>query len=235
MAAVLKFRGRGILSHRSAAAVWGLFPASSDEVTVTVTGNGAHSCPGLRVHRVKTFDPRHLRTRHGLPLSSPARTMIDLASEEADAELEEALAVARQRRLASDAEIRAAIEGTPGRRGLARLRRLLATGHASGFTRSKAERRMRALLRAAELPQPQANVPMLGHVADFVWPEHKLIVEVDGYLFHSDRRAFERDRRRDQMFAAAGYTVVRVTWAQLCQEPLAVVARVAQAVISPAA
>jgi very-short-patch-repair endonuclease len=161
--------------------------------------------------------------------------MLELAAAEADADLEEALAVARQRGLAADHEIRAAMRRARRYRGAARLGRLLATGHASGFTRSKAERRMRALVRAAQLPQPQANVPLLGYVADFVWSEHKLVVEVDGYLFHSGRRSFERDRRRDQMFAAAGYTVIRVTWTQLCEEPLAVVARVAQAIISRAA
>ncbi len=90
-------------------------------------------------------------------------------------------------------------------------------------------------MRAAELPQPRTNVPMLGYVADFLWVEHKLVVEVDGYLFHWDKPSFERDRRRDQVFAAAGYTVVRVTWEHLCEEPLAVMARIAQALISRAA
>ncbi|TMM03883.1 MAG: DUF559 domain-containing protein [Actinobacteria bacterium] len=94
---------------------------------------------------------------------------------------------------------------------------------------------MRALLRAAELPQPRANVPLLGYVADFLWAEHRLVVEVDGYLFHSDKASFERDRRRDQVFAAAGHTVIRVTWTQLLNEPLAVVARIAQALAARAA
>jgi very-short-patch-repair endonuclease len=170
-----------------------------------------------------------------VPLTSPARTALDLAAEASDAELEEAVAVARQRRLASDDEIRAAIDRAPWRKGAGRLKRLLAAGHGSGFTRSEAERRMRALLRAAELPEPQTNVPLLGYVADFVWVQEKLVVEVDGYLFHSDKASFERDRRRDQVFAAAGYTVIRVTWRQLSSEPLAVVARIAQAIISRAA
>jgi very-short-patch-repair endonuclease len=94
---------------------------------------------------------------------------------------------------------------------------------------------MRALLRAAELPQPRANAPLLGYVADFLWSEYRLVVEVDGYLFHSDKASFESDRRRDQVFAAAGYTVVRVTWAQLSDEPLAVGARIAQALAARSA
>jgi very-short-patch-repair endonuclease len=94
---------------------------------------------------------------------------------------------------------------------------------------------MRALLRAAELPQPLANVPLLGYVADFLWPELKLIVETDGFDFHSSRSAFEHDRRRDQKLAAAGYTVIRVTRRQLEQEPYAVIARIAQAIAARAA
>jgi very-short-patch-repair endonuclease len=170
-----------------------------------------------------------------LPLTGPARTLLDLAAEVSDSELEEAVAAGVMRRLASADEIRAAISRTPGRKGASRLARLLDAGATSGFTRSKAERRMRELLRAAELPQPQANAPLLGYVADFLWAEHKLVVEVDGYRFHSDRAAFERDRRRDQVFAAAGYTVVRVTWAQLSNEPLAVVARIAQSLAARSA
>jgi very-short-patch-repair endonuclease len=204
-------------------------------VIVAVVCKGAHSRPGLRVHRTTGLDRRDLRAHNGLPLTAPARTLFDLAAEEPDAALEEAVAVARQKGLAADHEIRPAIARAPGRNGAARLACLLDEGHASGFTRSKAERRMRALLRAAELPQPQGNAPLLGYTAGFLWAEHKLVVEVDGYLFHSDKASFESDRRRDQVFAAADYTVVRVTWAQLWEEPLAVVARIAQALVARAA
>ncbi len=94
---------------------------------------------------------------------------------------------------------------------------------------------MRGLLHAADLPQPRANLPMLGYVADFVWADEKLVVEIDGYGFHSSRESFERDRRRDQRFAAAGYLVMRITWRQLLHEPYAVVARLAQALAARAA
>jgi very-short-patch-repair endonuclease len=235
LAAVLYFRGHAILSHRSAAVIWGLLGRGPhDEVSLT-TVKARRSRPGLRLHRVNTLHRSDLRARDGLPLTAPARTLLDLAAEESDADLEEALAVARQRGLAAVHEIRAARQRAPGRRGATRLTRLLDAGQASGFTRSRAEQRMRALLRAAELPQPRANVPLLGFVADFVWAEHKLVVEVDGYLFHSGKAAFESDRRRDQVFAAAGFTVIRVTWTQLSSEPLAVIARIAQALAARAA
>jgi very-short-patch-repair endonuclease len=234
MAAVLHFGGYAVLTHRSAAFVWELLRTAPPFLTLTMVGKHGRPRHGLRLHRLP-LDRREIRVRDGLPVTSPARTLLDLAGEMDDAELEEGVAVARQRRFASADEVRVAISRTPGRKGASRLARLLDAGAASGFTRSTAERRMRELLRAAELPQPQANAPLLGYVADFLWAEHRLVVEVDGYQFHSDRGAFERDRRRDQVFAAAGYTVVRVTWAQLSNEPLAVVARIAQALAARAA
>lgn len=233
MAAVLHFGGYAVLTHRSAAVIWGWL-RTAPQVALTIVGKTGRPRHGLRLHRVP-LARRDIRVRDGLPVTAPARTLLDLAGEADDAELEEAVAVAFQRGLASADEIRAAIKRAPRRRGAARLAGLLEAGDASGFTRSKAERRMRELLRAAELPQPRANASLLGYVADFLWAEHKLVVEVDGYLFHSDRGAFERDRRRDQVFAAAGYAVIRVTWAQLSKEPLAVVARIAQALAARAA
>jgi very-short-patch-repair endonuclease len=157
---------------------------------------------------------------------------VDLAP---DDDLEQAVAVAFDKGLASPDEVRAAMERARHRKGVARLTRLLETGSATGFTRSEGERRLRALLNAADLPQPLANQPLLGYVADFFWPQQKLILEFDSFLFHSSRQAFEHDRRRDQRFAAAGYLVVRLTWRQLEQEPYAVIARIAQAIAARAA
>lgn len=86
---------------------------------------------------------------------------------------------------------------------------------------------MLKLIRAAGLPTPQTQVRIAGWPADFLWPDQKLIVEFDGYQFHGHRAAFERDRRRDQAHIAAGYTVIRITWRQLTEEPLTVVATIA--------
>jgi very-short-patch-repair endonuclease len=86
-------------------------------------------------------------------------------------------------------------------------------------------------VKRAGLEQPLSNHHLHGHLVDFVWLEQRLIVEVDGYDTHRDRAAFERDRRRDQILTAAGYRVIRITWRQLTQEPLAVIARIAQALI----
>ncbi len=109
------------------------------------------------------------------------------------------------------------------------VRALLRSEADSGYTRSEAERCMRKLLRAAQLSLPLVNVPLLGYVPDFLWPREKLIVEVDGYQFHGTRAKFESDRKRDLVLTAGGYRVVRVTWRQMRDEALFVVARIAQA------
>ena len=97
------------------------------------------------------------------------------------------------------------------------------------LTRSEAERRALDLIRAARLPPPETNVRVCGHEVDFLWRRQRLIVEVDGYAFHSSRRSFERDRRKDQALGAQGYRVIRVTWRQLTEEPEVVVATLAAA------
>ena len=114
----------------------------------------------------------------------------------------------------------------------AALKRLAADGVAP--TRSELERRFNWAMRKAGLPVPLANEDVLGEEVDFVWREHGLIVEVDGWRFHSHRIAFERDRSRDAELQLGGYTVLRFTWRQLRDEPATVAARVARFVNAPA-
>ncbi len=126
-------------------------------------------------------------------------------------------------------EILAAIDRAPGRTGVGMLRQILARTSGPAFTRSTAERRLLKLIREAQLPHPLTNSRTKGYELDFLWPEQRLVVEVDGRRFHGHRAAFERDRRRDATLVAAGYRVIRVTWRQITEEPLAVVATLAQA------
>ena len=99
----------------------------------------------------------------------------------------------------------------PGTRAL----RALQSDNASGFTRSAAERMLRGLIRAANLPRPRFNARLAGYEVDAVWPDRRLVVEVDGYAYHGHRAQFERDRRKDLALTAAGYRVIRVSWRQL--------------------
>jgi very-short-patch-repair endonuclease len=125
--------------------------------------------------------------------------------------------------------VAAAVDRSVGRRGRAKLQEVLARTTEPLLTRSEAEERFLALAREAGFPTPAVNVLVAGHRVDFLWRDNRLVVEVDGYRFHSSRAAFERDRRRDAELQAAEYRVVRVTWRQLVEEPVAVVARLALA------
>jgi very-short-patch-repair endonuclease len=200
-----------VLSHGTAAVLWGLLEADeAAPVHVTLPG-GRHHRDGIRVHRAR-LEPGDVRHRHGLPLTSPARTILDLAPQVTERLLADALA----RRLVRPGDLRKS----------ARLRGLLDPG--PRLTRSEAERRLLAIVERARLPRPRTNARVAGFELDAFWPHARLAVEVDGYAFHGSRTAFERDRRRDLALHAAGVRVLRVSWRQL-GEPEALSAALAAA------
>jgi very-short-patch-repair endonuclease len=227
-AALLAVGERTVISHSSAANLWGFAAAADDdEVHVTVFGRRPRRRPDLRLHYAPSFDPRDVRSLHGLPVTAPARTLFDLAAT-GYADLERAFGEAHAQRLVTAREIEQLLERTGPRRGSRPLRDLL-SDNASGFTRSQAERLLRALIRAANLPIPRFNARVAGYEVDAVWPQQRLVVEVDGYAYHGHRAQFERDRRKDLALTAAGYRVIRVSWRQLTNEPLALVAVISAA------
>jgi hypothetical protein len=228
-AAILAGGGHAVLSHWSLADLWGLADGSPDEVWLTVVDRQRHSRPGLRVHRTTRLEPDEVRLHRGLPVTTPARLVIDLAPHCSQGRLERLLAQARIQQLVTDAELDRALQRGAHRPGAALVRGLLAAERGPAFTRAELERRLLALIREAGLPAPVLNGTLLGFEVDFHWPEHRLVVETDGFRFHAHARSFERDRRRDQVLVAAGWRVIRITWRQLTDEPLAVLARLAMA------
>jgi very-short-patch-repair endonuclease len=222
LAALMALGPAAVLSHGSAAMVWGLPAPPTQGVHVVLTRGQARSRPGLTVHRA-VVGPREVRTRDGLRLTSPARTIADVAAVLDAPRLERVVAEALALRLVRADELRVA----PGRPGAAALRAVLDAG--PRLTRSEAERRLLTIVRDAALPVPRTNARVAGHEVDAWWPDRRLAVEVDGYAFHGGRARFERDRRRDLALHRAGVRVVRVSWRQLAGEPLAVVAAVAAA------
>jgi very-short-patch-repair endonuclease len=221
-----------VLSHRTAAQLWELLSAVG-ELHVTVPGRNPGIRDGIHIHRVRCLLPDENTTKHGIPLTTPARTICDLAATEPLRDVESALAEARIHRLATDRQLAAVIARAPTRPGAHIISKLLAQEDDSGYTRSRAERRLRDLIRAADLDTPLFNEPVQGFVVDVVWPKQSLIVEVDGYTYHSHRAAFERDRRRDQELIAAGYRVIRVTWLQLRDRPIETIAIIIKALTQP--
>ena len=212
-------------SHRSAAWLWGMLEHAGPVTHVTVAGRDPGSRDGAELHRVARLD-RHDTTRfEGVPITSPVRTLLDLAASESQEELEAASAAALRLNRATAAQIEAGL--TRGRRGAAKLRRVLTADPCR--TRSRLERRMLRLVRQAELPPPQMNVEVLGWEVDLFWERQRVAVEVDSFGTHCGRGSFERDRRRDADLEAAGIAALRFSDRRIDGKPLAVVARLAAA------
>lgn len=199
------------------------------DITLPIARGHRRSRPGIRVHRADRLDPIDLRFHHRVPITTPARTLIDLAETHPEL-LEVALNEGRAIRLFSQRELHRAIERNPNRCGARRLRSLLAAESDPGFSRSRAERMLATLLRRAGLPAPLRNREVNGIELDFFWPDRRLNVEFDGFTTHGQRRRnFETDRDRDSLLASHGIQVIRVTWWQLTREAPKVVARIAAA------
>ena len=223
LAAVLACGPAALLSHRSAAALWKLLPSLTGAVDVLVPHSHRKGPRGIRTHET-TYLPPHERTRKGVvPITTPARTLLDLAATGDD--VERALNEAYAQRLIHPQALDALAASS--RRGAVRLRALLADP--PSLTRSEAERRLLALIARAGLPRPSTNARIGPYEVDIHWPAQRLVVEVDGYAYHASRAAFERDRARDGDLQARGLRVVRVTWRQLDAQPEAVAARLGAA------
>jgi very-short-patch-repair endonuclease len=229
-AAVYACGAQALLSHQSAAELWEFAPDGGADIDVTVVArNPGTRRAGVRIHRPLVLDRRDVRVRRGVSVTSPARTALDIAMTASAPDLERLLATARVKRVLTDRDLVEVLARYPVHRACARLTAVLNRAGGPAFTRSDAERLMLSLMRRGRLPAPQVNARVHGFEVDFLWPDQRLIVEVDGFAYHGDRDAFERDRDRDAALVAAGFRVIRVTWRKLVEEPLLVLARVARA------
>ncbi len=228
-AALLACGEGAVLSGRSALYVWGIGDSASGDVEVSIAGRHCRKRQGIRLHLVQSWRRREIRTSHGLRLVSPARALIDFAADASFDQLGDAVAEARQSNLIRDGELEAALQAAGPRRGAGKMRAFLSAEAEPAITRSRAERRFRKLLQAAQLPQPRVNVRIAGVEVDFLWEDEKIVLEVDGWKFHSDRRSFEWDRKKAMILSDAGFHVIRITWRQFTQEPLALIAHIARA------
>jgi very-short-patch-repair endonuclease len=228
MAAALASGNGAVVSHRNAASLWNLLshPARDHTVEVTVPAPRAPRRQGIRVHRTN-LRPDEVTKVSRIPVTTPARTLLDLAAEGTLAQLEHATAKALATHLTSRRKLLALIARYPRRHGAPRLGELVDGRPA--MTRADTEVLLLGLIRRARLPTPDLNVMMDTYEVDFLWREQRLIVETDGFEFHSSRQQFESDRRRDAELAARGFTVIRITWRQLVDEPEAGLVRLARA------
>ena len=229
LAAVLACGLGAALSHASAAALWGIRRSDAVIVDVIVPRTGARSRPGLRIHRPRALPSEETTTRDRIDVTTPARTLLDLAPTLKERELHRALDEAEIRELTDYAVLSAMAAAHPGHRGSGKLARALGEHYAgTTLTRSELEERFLALCRTHGVPRPAVNVHVGMLEVDFLFRE-RVVVETDGWRFHGHRAAFERDRRRDAELTRAGYRVLRFTHRQIVTDPPAVAATVAAA------
>lgn len=214
MAAVLASGPGAVLSHRSAAHLWELRPTSRPRIEVTGP-RAQRSRQGVELRHSRLPDD-DVTVHDQVPVTTPARTIQDLAAILSERDVE---------RVLEQAEIlRMWVRPRPGRPGTPTLTRLLEAGRHNP-TRSELEEAFLAFVTRNGLPQPQRNVKVLTQdgwiTVDAMWREQRLIVELDGYDTHGTRSAFERDRARDRALVAEGWRVIRLTWRQLAEDRVA--------------
>ena len=210
LAAALTYGREAVLSHRAAAAIWNIGPWPTGLIDVTSLRK-AKPRHGTRLH---VADVKRV-IKDGFPVTTPTRTLIDLASQLHPARLEEAFERAERLHLLDVAELE---RHARGRRGARAIKRVLADYTEPEPTRSELEREIRKLCKNHNLPLPSQNVAVLGHDVDAYWPPD-LIAELDSWKFHKTRKAFEEDRAKAAKLEGAGYRVLRFTWRQLKWEP----------------
>jgi very-short-patch-repair endonuclease len=234
-AALLTCGPRALLSHRSAATLWGLRAGVARPIHIMLPdGEHGPSPDGVIVHRSTILRRRDARIHQGLPVTSPARALLDIAAGLPPSDVELAFAEGIALKIVSESDVREITSRAGGHPGRAPLAQLTREGAGGSLTESDGEKLLLKLIREAQLPQPRTQYPVLSYKADFAWPALKLIVEVDGYATHSSRAAMTRDRRRDVRLQQAGWTVLRFTTLQVELEPYAVLAQVAHAVLTRA-
>jgi hypothetical protein len=196
LAAVFACGPGAVLSHRAAGALWAIRPTSSPRLDVTLL-RPRKGPRGLCAHHVRSLHAEDRAERDGIPLTSVARTLLDLAEVVPRRELIRAVEQAERLGLFD----LATVEGEPPR------------------VNSDWERDLLDFCDEHDLPRPELNVTVEGYEVDALWSDAKLIVELDSWDHHRSRRAFEEDRRRDAALQLAGHVVLRITWRRFEQEP----------------
>lgn len=236
MAAVLACGDDAVLSHRTAAKKWGLVSGDGARwhVTVPRQSGGRQGPSSVVVHHPRRLDPRDVTVLDGVPITTIARTIVDLADVIDGNRLARAVHEAEVLRVLDVAAVHRALQRAPGRQGRRELLAVLAAHTAQPSTKSELEDRFRKLCRDHDLPVPTTNTYIdlsttTPAEIDALFADAKVIVELDGAAVHHTRRAFERDRARDAALAARGYVVMRFTWRRLADEPAAAMADLRQA------
>jgi hypothetical protein len=222
LAAVLACGPNAVLSYGTAAQLWDI---RGSRGPIEVTRRSGHRRPhGVRLHQTRSLPPEHVTVEAGIPVTTPERTLLDLAARLDSVQMERALVAADRAKRIRWPELSQVVEESRGRKGRGMLRRLCTRVDPNAVeTRSNPEIDFLALCREAKLPTPQINVLVEGRLVDFFWPKERLVVEVDTYRYHADRPAYERDGQSTIDLMTAGYKVLRPTDCMLDDNPRPVI------------
>lgn len=222
LAAVLAVGPGAVVSHRDAAGLHGLRPANHTRIDVS-TAARARSSEKITVHRTRSLDAQDVTTVEGIPTTTVARTLVDLAGIVPHDHLTKAIKEAERRRTFDLRAVQAAMARTRGRsgRGHRALKQAIEEYANLGLsaTDSALEDAFHRLVKRAGLPSPAINAIVEGFKVDAVWRTQRIAVELDGWAWHHTRDAFQKDRERDQKLTAAGWRVVRFTYNQVTHRP----------------
>jgi very-short-patch-repair endonuclease len=221
MAAVLSYGPHAVLSHGSAAALWTICKETERCIHVTALPQTDRRHAGIVAHRRSTLAVGDITRHNAIPVTTPIRTLVDLAVRLAPSELEAAVNQADKRDLVDPEQLRADLNTRKGQQGVRPLRILL-DRRTFVLTDSELERRFLPIARRAGLGLPQTQVRLNGFKVDFFWPDLGLVVETDGLRYHRTPAQQARDRVRDQAHAAAGLAHVRFTHWQVRYDPTTV-------------
>ncbi len=227
LAAVLACGPNALLSHASAAWLWGISNRSPAPIEVTGPVRRRPRLP-VRLHHSQILIPADCAVLDGIPVTAVPRTLLDLAAAVPNARLEHAIDRSEQLGLFDLAAVEPLLARAGGHHGVGRQRCALGIYRPPDFVRSELERRFLALVRKAKLPRPSANFNLAGFELDVYWPEERFVVELDVYETHGTHAAFESDRLRQEELKLAGIEMVRVTGPRLDREPMRVIERIAR-------
>ena len=208
-AAVMACGERAMLSHGSAMTLWGLWERWDRPFSITVAGD--RRLKNVKLHRATNLLKRDVRIHKGIRVTSPARTLLDQAPGMALKSLTRAVVNARRKRLLTEKDLSDVVNRFPLHSGAPHV----AAVYNAPLARSGWEDGFPAFCERNDLPQPVMNAVVAGHEVDALFPDEKVIVELDSWEFHSSRQAFEDDRDKDADTAAAGHLTVRATWERM--------------------
>jgi very-short-patch-repair endonuclease len=223
IAAVMACGPGSFLSHLDAAALWGIYKSNGTTIHVTTRARSARRVPGIRVHRARKLDPADVTTKDAIPVTTVARTLIDLTDLLPSDRILRAMREAEYLKLLDMDTVIAAVQRGNGRKRLTELKKAIERHRPGQIVREELEHRFLELVHEAGLPDPETNIKIKTrrrpYDVDCLWRDEAVAVELDGRAAHIRAEAFEEDRARDAALTATGLRPLRFTWRRLTEEP----------------